>query len=329
MQLFKLQSSEEAKELTLIRELQRISYKLLAYDKTKEKVGRKDVSYAPEKAIASKVSSIKSAVSFGLQTSNFYMTIHEELSSVNVLQMVDVMGKVQHPELLIGSENIYSVFLVDLAVTSGISTELSSSLLDSANKSWVNMNAEKDFETKSPPQKKISLIRGNFQVLSMMNCLVKEFITFFKENDEQSDLYSVFWPAKRDIKTLPQILTKFVGNLNHVRFKEEVDNWKSATLLMKELTVLLDEEESNQEKGVLAKDIKQENKLHMAYKRLSRTLRSLRDWSSRTVSLEITHYNDYLSKLFIHLRQVTTAALECKTQNTSSGTYRLMLVYKS
>lgn len=321
LQLFNLQSSDEAKELILINELQQIHDRLLAHDKVKEKSIRRSASCPDDKSAASSnIMSIKSAASFGLQSSNFFMTIHQELSSVKVLQMIDVTGKVQHPELVLGSENIYSIFLIDLAYVSDISLELSSSLLDSASKSWVSVNSDfKSLDVPPQTQKKIPLIRGNFRILGLINNLLKEFLSFFKDHDTHSHLYSIFWPLRKDFKTLPQILPNFIGNFNQMRFKEEVTCWENVCGLIEEFTVLLEQEELIEVRGVLGKDIKRENKLHMTYKKLSMSLRGLRDWSSRTISSEITHYTDYLNKLFIHLREVTKAALECKSQNACSG----------
>lgn len=291
----------------------------------KSKSIKKSISYTEDKTSNSNISSIKSAVTFGLHSSNLYVSVIEELSSLKVLKTMDITGGVRHPELLLGSKNIYSLLLVDLSYISDISIELTSSLLDSASKSWAGLNSNlTELDTKVLSRKKMPLIRGNSKTLNMMNSFLKEFLLFLNENI-QSDLRFIFLPLRKTVKTVRQALPLFMGNLDYHHFREEVNSWKNACNFIEEFSILLEKEELNEQRGVQEKDIKWENKLHMTYKKLSQTLRELRDWSSRTICPEVAHYENYLSKLFIHLRQVTTAALECKSRSIESG--RLYILF--
>ncbi|KFM76267.1 hypothetical protein X975_06434, partial [Stegodyphus mimosarum] len=274
----------------------------------------------------SNILAIEDAAASGLQSSEICLIINQELSSLKVPEIIDVTGGIRHPELVLGSENIYSVFLADLSCTSGASIELSSILLDMASRSWNNSRKNiNELDVKVLSKKKMSLIRGNFKTLQMMNSLVKEFKSVIEEPDFHADLFSMFWPTNQNLNSFSQALFIFVGNLDCQRFREEINNWKRAYILLEEFSAMIAEEELREESGTVQKDITRENKLHMTYKKLSKVLRELRDWSSETIRPQPLRYDNYLSNLLIHLHQVTTAVLDCKKQSLDAGP----LVYTS
>lgn len=218
---------------------------------------------------------------------------------------------------MLGSENISSIFLADLGCTSGASLDLSSVLLDMASRTW-NASSEviRDLDAKVLSKKKMPLIRGVYRTLGIMSSLVKEFVFFLGvEEDSQNSLRTLFWPSTKGSSCpFPQVLSGFVGSLDCQRFKEEMDSWKLTSELLEEFSGLMKIEE-----GMREKDILQENRLHMSYKKLSKVLRELRDWSSETIRPHQVRYENYLSKLLIHLHQVTAAILDCKKQSINAG----------
>ncbi|KAG8181285.1 hypothetical protein JTE90_022223 [Oedothorax gibbosus] len=244
---------------------------------------------------------------------------HPQLSTASSSDGTDKEGGIRHPELILGSENISSIFLADLGCTSGASLDLASVLLDMASRTWNASREEiQDLDAKVLSKKKMPLIRGIFRTLGIFSSLVKEFVSFLGEENNENDFRALFWPAtKSNDVPFPQALSGFVGSLDCQRFKEEADSWKQTAEYLQEFRSLMKDDE-NDPNRVQERDISQENKLHMSYKRLSKVLRDLRDWSSETIRPQQVRYENYLSKLLIHLHQVTAAILDCKKQSISA-----------
>ncbi|KAF8796021.1 Zinc finger FYVE domain-containing protein 26 [Argiope bruennichi] len=319
IQLFHLEDSSEAKEVVLIHELQRISKKLAENEKMKRKLSRKMIESVPEnKRFLSNILAIEEAAASGLRSSEICLIVHKELSSLKVPELIDITDGVKHPELLLGSKNIYSIILADLGSTSGVSLDLSSVLLEMACKTWCVPNEKpQELDAKVLSKKKMPLIRGIFKTLSMMNSFLTEFHNFV-EKDAHEDLKSLFLPLIKDPSPFSSVLSNFFGSLDAHRFKEEVNSWKETSNLIRDFTELMKEEEIKEKNSILQKDINRENKLHMMYKKLSKVLRELRDWSSETVRPQQIRYDNYLSKLLIHLHQVTSAVLDCKKHSSDT-----------
>ncbi|XP_054713463.1 zinc finger FYVE domain-containing protein 26-like [Uloborus diversus] len=320
IKLFRLQSSNEAKEVTLVQELERISQKLAESEKSKSKPTKKEPTKSEDNSILSNILAIEEAAISGLRSSEICLTVHQELSSLRISELMDVTGGHRHPELLLGSENIYSIFLADLSYACNVSVELSCTLLDMANKSWSKLNSTpSELDAKFSSRKKMPLVRGNFKTLTMVNTLLKEFLLLFDKDNFLTLYTSVFWPLNEKFKTSSETLACFIGSLNYQTFREEVNSWKNVFHLLKEFYVLITDEETKESKGICLKDIKRENQLHMSYKMLSKALRDLKDWSSEKIRPQSVKYNNYLSRLIIHLHQVTAAVIDCKKQSLSTG----------
>ncbi|CAL1270215.1 unnamed protein product [Larinioides sclopetarius] len=319
IQLFHLEDSSEAKEVALIHELQRISKKLAENEKMKRKLSRKmSESVSESKSLLSSIQAIEDAAASGLRSSEICLIVHKELSSLKVPKLIDITDGVKHPELLSGSKNIYSIILADLASTSGVSLDLSSVLLEMACKTWSVPNEKpQELDAKVLSKKKMPLIRGIFKTLGMMNSFLTEFHNFV-EKDDHEDLKALFLPLSKNYSPLSSVLSNFIGSLDSQRFKDAVTSWQETSNLIRDFTELMKEEEINEKNGVSHKDINRENKLHIMYKKLSKVLRELRDWSSETIRPQQVPYDNYLSKLLIHLHQVTSAVLDCKKHSSDT-----------
>ncbi|GFU59897.1 zinc finger FYVE domain-containing protein 26 [Nephila pilipes] len=320
IKLFHLEASDEAKELVLVQELQRISGKLAENEKMKNKLLRRNSMPVLEgKSLMSNIQAIEEAAATGLRSSEICLIIHKELSSLKVPEILDITDGVKHPELLLGSKNIYSIFIADLGCTSGVSLDLSSVLLEMASRTWSTPQEKPlDLDAKVLSKKKMPLIRGVFKTLNMMNSFSTEFINFIQNNDEE-DLKLLFLPLNKNYSSFSSVISNFFGNLDSQRFKGEINSWKETSDLLKDFIDLLkEEEEMNEKNGISEKDITRENKLHIMYKKLSKVLRELRDWSSETIRPQQVRYDNYLSKLLVHLHQVTSAVLDCKRQSSET-----------
>ncbi|XP_015911906.2 zinc finger FYVE domain-containing protein 26 isoform X1 [Parasteatoda tepidariorum] len=318
---FRLEDSNEAKEVILTQELRRISKKLAENEKIKRKPPfyRRNSSVPEGNSLLSNLQAIEDAAAAGLQSSEIGLIIHHELSTLRIPEIVDITDGIRHPELMLGSENIYSIFLADLGYISSSSLELTSILFDMACRSWTNsVDSIQDLDAKVLSKKKMPLIRGNFKTLGMMNGMLKEFLHFLQQEDVQEDLKQVFWPLGRSSGSFSQILSNFIGNFDCKAFRSQIINWKQAASFLHDFIVLMKDEEIKERSGIFQKDISQENRLHITYKKLSKILRELRDWSSETIRPQPTKYDNYLSKLLIHLHQVTTAVLDCKKQSSNN-----------
>ncbi|GIY07382.1 zinc finger FYVE domain-containing protein 26 [Caerostris darwini] len=320
IKLFHLEDSSEAKEVVLIEELQRISKKLAENEKMKRKLLRRPSEYVTDgNSLLSSIQAIEEAAATGLQSSEIHLIIHKELSSLQVSELVDITNGVKHPELLLGSQNISSIFLADLGCTSSVSLDLSSILLEMACKTWaVPQEKPKALDAKVLSKKKMPLIRGVFRTISMMNTFLTEFASFIEKEDIPKDLKPLFLPFSNSPNRFSFVLSNFIGSLDCQQFKREISNWKETSCLLKDFIDLMKEEEVKERTGTAQKDINRENKLHIMYKKLSKVLRELRDWSSEVIRPQQVRYDNYLSKLLIHLHQVTSAVLDCKKQNSDS-----------
>ncbi|GBM82852.1 Zinc finger FYVE domain-containing protein 26 [Araneus ventricosus] len=328
IQLFHLEDSSEAKEVAFIHELQRISKKLTENEKMKRKLSKKmseSVSESKSESVSESKSEtvsesklLVSNVQDNYTSSDIWIVFSRELSSVEVPELIDITDGVKHPELLLGSENTYSIILADLASTSGVSLDLSSILLQIACRSWSDPNEKpQELDAKVLSKKKVPLIRGISKTLSMMNSFLTEFHNFV-EKDTHEDLKSLFLPLSKNYSSLSSVLSNVIGSLDSKRFKNEVISWTETSNLIRDFTELMKEEEINERNGISHKDINRENKLHMMYKKLTKVLRVLKDWSSETIRPQQIPYDNYLSNLWTHLHQVTSAVLDCKKHSSDA-----------